>query len=83
MTLRTCCLAAGPRWAPRGRGWAGADWVGPSGSAQVGRIGFVFFQFSETISSAKTITVNSSKCLQDTKNTQKITKIPGKFLEVD
>jgi hypothetical protein len=41
--LRTCCLAAGPRWAPRG--WAGADWVGPSGSAQVGKDRFCFFNF--------------------------------------
>jgi hypothetical protein len=39
--------------------------------------------FSEIISSAKTITVKSSKCLQGAKNTQKITKIPGKFLEKD
>jgi hypothetical protein len=65
-------------------GWAdagGPERVGPSGSARSSSIGF--FLFSEIISSAKTITVKSSKCLQGTKNTQKITKIPGKFLEID
>jgi hypothetical protein len=36
---------------PRAGGWGGADWVGPSGSAQSARIGFLFF--SEFISSAK------------------------------
>jgi hypothetical protein len=70
---------------PAGPGsWDGAcgpERVGPSGSARSSRIGF--FKFSETISSAKTITVKSSKCLQGTKNTQKITKIRGKFLEID
>jgi hypothetical protein len=58
----------------------GGGWVGPSGSAQLDRF---FFFFSEINSSAKTITVKSSKCLQGTKNTQKITKISGKFLEID
>jgi hypothetical protein len=58
--------------------------VEPTGSAQVEKDGFLFFFFfSEIISSAKTITVKSSKCLQGTKNTHKITKIPGKFLEID
>jgi hypothetical protein len=72
---RMAAAAMAGRWAwrawpaGRGRGWAGADWVGPLGSAQVGREGFCFFKFSENISSAKTITVNSSKCLQGTKNT--------------
>jgi hypothetical protein len=40
-------LAAGPRWALAGLarvgGWAGVDWVGPSGSAQVGKDRFCFF----------------------------------------
>jgi hypothetical protein len=54
-------------------------WVEPTGSAQVEKDRF----FSEIISSAKTITVKSSKWLQSTKNTQKITKNPEKFLQID
>jgi hypothetical protein len=70
-------------------GWArarvGLNGLGRAFGFGLGRMGevFVFFNFSETISSAKTITLNSSKCLQGTKNIQKITKIPGKFLEID
>jgi hypothetical protein len=48
-------------------GWAdagGPERVGPSGSARSSRIGFFIFLFSEIISSAKTLTVKSSKCLQ-------------------
>jgi hypothetical protein len=52
-----------------------------AGSAQLDRI--VFFFFSKINSSEKTITVKSSKSLQGTKNTQKITKNSGKFLETD
>jgi hypothetical protein len=74
----------GPRRARRlgRRGRAGQVRVEPTGSTQVEKERF-FFLFSKIISSAKTIIVKSSKCLQGTKNTQKITKIPGKFLEID
>jgi hypothetical protein len=43
---RMAAAAMAGRWAWRAgrkRGWVGADWVGPSGSAQVGREGFCFF----------------------------------------
>jgi hypothetical protein len=76
----------GPRRARRlgRRGRAGQVPVEPTGSAQVEKDSFfLLFLFSEIISSAKIITVKSSKCLQGTKNDQKITKIPGKFLEID
>jgi hypothetical protein len=52
-------------------------WVGPSGSAQLDRF---FFEF---IFNAKTILEKSRNCFRGTKITQKITKIPGKFLEID
>jgi hypothetical protein len=67
---------------PGRRGRVGSVRVEPTGSAQVEKDRFLSF-FSEIISSAKTITVKSSKCLQGTRNTQKITKNPGKFLEID
>jgi hypothetical protein len=74
----------GPRWAPRGprsgRRRAEGGWVGPSGSAQLDRIGFLFF---EIFFCAKTNPGNAQKMFRGTKNTQKITKIPGKFLEID
>jgi hypothetical protein len=57
-------LAAGPE-----RTWVEARWVGPSGSAQLDRIGFVFFEF---IFNAKTIPEKSSSCF-------KAPKILGKF----
>jgi hypothetical protein len=39
-------IAAGPRWAPRGPTAGPArTWFGPSGSAQLDRIGFPFFKF--------------------------------------
>jgi hypothetical protein len=63
-------------------GWAGAGGPGRCGSSPRARPR-IDFLFSEIISGAKTITVKSSKCLQGTKNTQKITKILGKFLETD
>jgi hypothetical protein len=45
---RPAWIAAGPRWAPRGPTAGPArTWVGPSGSAQLDRIGFPFFNFSE------------------------------------
>jgi hypothetical protein len=59
----------GLRWASA---WtvAGPErvWVEPSSWAQVER---KFFYFSKIISSAKTITVKPSKCLQGTKNSHK------------
>jgi hypothetical protein len=64
---------------PGGR--ADAGWVGPTGSAQSGRVGFVFF--FEFIFNAKTIPEKPRNCLKARKNTPKITKIPGKFLEID
>jgi hypothetical protein len=70
----------GPGWARAER--VRAERVGPSGSARSSKR-VLLLLFSEIISSAKTITVKSSECLQGTKNTQKITKIPGKFLEID
>jgi hypothetical protein len=42
-----CCLAAEPRCAPRGPTAGPArSWVGPSGSAQLDRIGFPFLFFN-------------------------------------
>jgi hypothetical protein len=63
-----------------GSGWAGAGWVGPTGSAQSGCIGFLFFEF---IFNAKTNSRKVYKFFKGTKNTLKITKILGKFLEID
>jgi hypothetical protein len=58
--------------------------VEPTGSAQTARVVFfVFLFFSEFISSAKTIPKNIQKLFKGTKNTPKITKISGKFLETD
>jgi hypothetical protein len=70
---------AGLRWAPHGP-TAGSvrTWVGPSGSTQLDRI--CFFEF---IFNAETIPEKSRICFKDTKNTPKITKIPGKFPELD
>jgi hypothetical protein len=63
-----------------GSGWAGAGWVGPTGSAQSGCIGFLFF---EIIFNVKTNSRKVYKFFKGTKNTPKITKILGKFLEID
>jgi hypothetical protein len=63
-------LAGGP---------SGPERVGPSGSARSSRIGF----FSNLFFNAKTIPVNTRKGFYSTKNSRKITKIPGKFLEID
>jgi hypothetical protein len=43
-----------------GPGWAGAGWVGPMGSAQSRRIGFLFFNFLKYIFSTKEFQKNSS-----------------------
>jgi hypothetical protein len=76
-----CAGAAGP--GRRGRKRVGSG-LGP---AQSGRIGFFslffLFFFSEFIPSAKTNPGNIQKLFKGTKNTPKITKIPGKFLEID
>jgi hypothetical protein len=73
---------AGPRWAPRGprsgRRRAEGGWVGPSCSAQLDRIGFF-----RNIFQCKTNVGNAQKMSRGTKNTQRITKIPRKFLEID
>jgi hypothetical protein len=64
-------------------GWVGAEGNGlgrASGSAQSGRFFFFFFR---NFFSAKTNPGNAQKMFRGTKNTQKITKIPGKFLEID
>jgi hypothetical protein len=75
--------SAGPGWAPRGprpgRRRAEGGWVGPWGSAQLDRIGF----FSEFIFQSKINSGKSQKMFKGTENTQKISKIPGKFLEID
>jgi hypothetical protein len=63
---------AGGRWSER---------VGPTGSAQKDRIGFVFL--FELIFNAKTIPEILESILKARKNTSKITKIPGKFPELD
>jgi hypothetical protein len=74
----------------RGPGWAGARaGAGAGGSSPWARpkpLGYLFFFllfFSEFISSAKTNPENIQKLFKGTKNTPKITKIPGKFLEID
>jgi hypothetical protein len=63
---------------PAGR-TAGPGWmrVGPSGSAEEGRF---FFEF---IFNAETNSRKVYKLFKGTKNTPKITKIPGQFLEID
>jgi hypothetical protein len=56
-----------------GPGWAGAGWVGPTGSAQSGRIGFTFFNFLKYIFSTKEFQRNSSnsfKALKILRKTQ-------------
>jgi hypothetical protein len=62
-----------------GRASAGAGGLGrASGSAQSGRVDFLFLNIFQCKN-------KSRKCpemFRGTKNTQKITKIPGKFLEI-
>jgi hypothetical protein len=63
---------------------SGRGRVEPTGSAQTTRVAFFFlFFFSEFISSANTNPENIQKLFKGTKNTPKITKITGKFLEID
>jgi hypothetical protein len=57
---------------------SGPERVGPSGSARSSRIGFFEFIFQCENNSSK-----HQKMFLGTKNTRKITKIPGKFLEID
>jgi hypothetical protein len=66
------------RWASAGQAGPERVRVGPSGSTQTGRIRFCFFR---NIFQHKNKFGNSRKCLQGTKNTLKIPKIPRKFLE--
>jgi hypothetical protein len=71
----------GPRRAG-GLGRCGRSGLGrASGSAQSGSVDFLFF--FEIFFSAKTNPGNAQKMFRGTKNTQKITKIPEKFLEID
>jgi hypothetical protein len=58
----------------------GRRWIGPSGSAQTERIGFLFF--SNLVLMQKQFQ-NIYKLFKGTKNTPKIIKIPGKFPELD
>jgi hypothetical protein len=51
-------MADGPG---RARGWVGAGWVGPMGSAQSGRIRFLFFL---TISVQNKFQKNTRKCFK-------------------
>jgi hypothetical protein len=64
-------------------GWCGpaavgTGWVGPQ--ARPNPVDRFFFGF---IFNAKTNSRKVWKLLKGTKNTPKITKIPGKFLEID
>jgi hypothetical protein len=73
-------MAARPKWAPA-RACGGQSGLGrATGSAQSGRADFFFFEF---IFNAKTNSRKVLKLLKGTKNTPKITNIPGKFLEID
>jgi hypothetical protein len=56
----------------------GAGWVEPR--ARPNPVDSFFFEF---ICNAKIISRKVYKLLKGTKNTPKITKIPGKFLEMD
>jgi hypothetical protein len=60
-----------------GRG--GPDRVGPL--ARPNPVDFLFFR--NMFQCKKTNPGNEQKMFRGTKNTQKITKIPGKFLEID
>jgi hypothetical protein len=69
-------LAMRPLWpmglsGPGGR--AGADWVGPTGSAQTGRIGFLFF--TNLFLMRKQIPEKSRNCLKARKILRKSQKI--------
>jgi hypothetical protein len=59
-------------------GQGGAGWVGPL--ARPNPVDFLFF---EIFFSARTNSGNAQKMFRGTKNTPKITKIPGKFIEID
>jgi hypothetical protein len=63
-------------------GWAGAgglERIGPLGSARSSRIGLFFRIYFNARNNSR----NCRNCFKDTKNTLKITKIPGNFLEID
>jgi hypothetical protein len=70
----------------------GSAWAAAGPAAGGGRLGRAFGLdpvrydlsiFFEFIFNAKTILEKSRNCFKGTKNTRKITKIPGKFLETD
>jgi hypothetical protein len=63
-----------------GQGRVGAGWVGPR--ARPNPVGLVLF-FFRIYFNAKTNSRKVEKLLKGTKNTPKITKITGKFLEID
>jgi hypothetical protein len=67
----------GPRAGLRRRSGLGRA----SGSAQSGRVDLLFFR--NIFQCKKTNLGNAQKMFRGTKNTQKILKIPGKFLEID
>jgi hypothetical protein len=71
-------LARTLRWASRGpaAGPAEGRWVGPSGSAQIDRIGFVFFKFIVNI---KTIPENLEIVLKARKILRKFQKFQENF----
>jgi hypothetical protein len=62
-----------------GAGAGGPERVRPSGSAHSRRI-VVFFEF---IFNARNNSRKCRNCFKGTKNTREITKILGKFLEID
>jgi hypothetical protein len=78
--LAQAALRCGPRWAPARACGARSGLGRASGSAQSGRVDFLFFEF---IFNVKTNSSKVLKLFKGTKKTRKITKIPGKFLEID
>jgi hypothetical protein len=63
---------------PAAMGWSGLGRA--QGSTQTEGKGLLFSEFNFN---AKIILEKSRNCFKGTKNTQKISKIPGKFLEID
>jgi hypothetical protein len=52
-------------------GWAGAGWVGPTGSAQSGRIGFFFLKYIFSTKEFQRNSSNSFKALKILRKSQK------------
>jgi hypothetical protein len=74
--------SAGPRWASAGLLAGPAGRVGPTGSAQSGRIGFQVF-FSNLFLIPETIPENLEIVLKAQKYSKNHKKNPGKFPELD